>query len=153
MPLLLSFDPASISLSLQQRIQQIPHLRTALKDIEVVAVEVEEVAKVAVAVAVEEVIIVIRRIKVVEVFKEEDMEDIDPGAGPVYIDRNQLDQAVVIDTYTHQIHFETPFQGSVAFVLRLATYRTIVTNLRNRHFINLKILGRVITILRRKDHI
>jgi hypothetical protein len=28
-----------------------------------------------------------------------------------------------------------------------------VTNLRNRHFISLKILGRVITILRRKDYI
>jgi hypothetical protein len=150
MPLLLSFDPASVSLSLQQRIQRTPHLRIALEDIEVVAVEVEEVAKVAVAV--EEVIMVIRRIEVVEVFEEEDVEDIDLGAGPVYIDRNQLDQAVVIDTYTHRIHFETPFQGSVAFVLRLATYRTIVTNLRNGHFISLKILGRVITILRRKDH-
>ena len=43
----------------------------------------EEVAKVAVAV--EEVIIVIRRIKVVEVFEEEDVEDIDPKRGPVYI--------------------------------------------------------------------
>jgi hypothetical protein len=118
-----------------------------------VVVEVEEVAKVAVAVAVEEVIIVIRRIKVVEVFKEEDMEDIDLGAGPVYINRNQLDQAVVINTYTYQIYFETPFQGSVAFVLRLATYKTIVTNLRNGHFISLKILERVITILRRKDYI
>jgi hypothetical protein len=35
----------------------------------------------------------------------------------------------------------------------LATYRTIIINLRNRHFISLKILGRVIIILRRKDHI
>jgi len=105
-----------------------------------------------VAVAVEEVIMVIRRIEVVEVFEEEDVEDIDLGVGPVYIDRNRLDQAVVINTYTYRIHFETPFQGSVAFVLRLATYRTIVINLRNGHFISLKILGRVITILRRKDH-
>jgi hypothetical protein len=115
-----------------------------------VAVEVKEVAKVAMAI--EEVIIVIRRIKVVEVFEEEDVEDIDPGGGPVYINQNQLDQAVIINTYTHQIHFKTPFQGSVAFVLRLATYRMIVTSLRNRHFISLKILERVITILRRKDY-
>jgi hypothetical protein len=43
------------------------------------------VAKVAVAVAVEEVIIVIRRIEVVEVFEEEDIEDINLGAGLVYI--------------------------------------------------------------------
>ena len=42
-------------------------------------------AKVAVAVAVKEVIIVIKRIKVIEVFKEEDVEDINLGAGPVYI--------------------------------------------------------------------
>jgi hypothetical protein len=64
-------------------------LRIVLEDIEVVAVEVEEVAKVAVAV--EEIIIVIRRIEVVEVFKEEDVEDINPGAGLVYINRNRLD--------------------------------------------------------------
>jgi hypothetical protein len=51
-----------------------------------VVVEVEEVAKVAMAV--EEVIIVIRRIKVVEVFKEEDIEDINLGAGLLYIDEN-----------------------------------------------------------------
>ena len=38
-----------------------------------------------VAVVVEEVIIVIRRIEVVEVFKEEDIEDINPGEGLVYI--------------------------------------------------------------------
>ena len=44
----------------------------------------EEVAKVAVAI--EEVIIVIRRIEVVEVFEEEDIEDIDLGGGLVYID-------------------------------------------------------------------
>jgi hypothetical protein len=44
---------------------------------------VEEVAKVAVVI--EEVIIVIRRIEVIEVFKEEDVEDIDLGAGLVYI--------------------------------------------------------------------
>jgi hypothetical protein len=50
-----------------------------------VAVEVEEVAKVAVAMAIEEVIIVIRRIEVVEVFKEEDVEDINLRAGLVYI--------------------------------------------------------------------
>ena len=43
----------------------------------------EEVAKVAVVV--EEVIIVIRRIEVVEVFKEEDIEDINLGGGLVYI--------------------------------------------------------------------
>ena len=61
-------------------------MRIALEDIEVVAVKVKEVAKVAVAV--EEVIIVIRRIKVIEVFKEEDVEDINLGAGLVYIDRN-----------------------------------------------------------------
>ena len=84
-------------------------MRTALEDIKVIAVKVEEVAKVAVAVAVAEVIMVIRRIEVVEVFEEEDVEDINPGAGPVYIDRNRLDQAVVINTYTHRIHFETPF--------------------------------------------
>jgi hypothetical protein len=48
-----------------------------------VAVEVKEVAKVAIAV--EEVIIIIKRIKVVEVFKEEDVEDINLGAGLVYI--------------------------------------------------------------------
>ena len=40
--------------------------------------------------AVKEVIIVIRRIKVIEVFKEEDMEDINLRAGLVYINRNQL---------------------------------------------------------------
>jgi hypothetical protein len=48
------------------------------------AVEVKEVAKVAVAI--EEVIIVIRRIEVVEVFKEENVEDINPRAGLIYID-------------------------------------------------------------------
>ena len=47
------------------------------------AVKVEEVAKVAMAV--EEVIIVIRRIKVIEVFKEEDIKDINLGAGLIYI--------------------------------------------------------------------
>jgi hypothetical protein len=47
------------------------------------AVKVKEVAKVAIAI--EEVIIVIKRIEVVEVFKEEDIEDINPGAGLVYI--------------------------------------------------------------------
>ena len=35
--------------------------------------------------AVKEIIIVIRRIKVVEVFEKEDVEDINPGAGLVYI--------------------------------------------------------------------
>ena len=53
-------------------------------------VEVEEVAKVVVAVVVEEVIIVIKRIEVVEVFKKEDVEDINLGAGLVYINRNRL---------------------------------------------------------------
>ena len=47
------------------------------------AVKVKEVAKVAVAV--KEVIIVIRRIKVVEVFEKEDVKDINLGAGLVYI--------------------------------------------------------------------
>ena len=47
------------------------------------AVKVKEVAKVAIAV--EEVIIVIKRIKVVEVFKKEDVEDINLGGGLVYI--------------------------------------------------------------------
>jgi hypothetical protein len=51
-----------------------------------VVVKVKEVAKVAVVV--EEVIIVIKRIEVIEVFKEEDVEDINLGAGLVYIDRN-----------------------------------------------------------------
>ena len=41
-----------------------------------------------VAVAVEEVIMVIRRIEVVEVFEEEDVKDINPGARLVYINRN-----------------------------------------------------------------
>ena len=58
-------------------------MQIALKDIEVIVVKVEEVAKVAMAV--KEVIIVIRRIKVIEVFKEEDMEDINLRAGLVYI--------------------------------------------------------------------
>jgi hypothetical protein len=38
-----------------------------------------------VAMAIEEVIIVIKRIEVVEVFKKEDIEDINLGAGLVYI--------------------------------------------------------------------
>jgi len=46
------------------------------------------VAKVAVAMVIEEVIIVIRRIKVVEVFKKEDIEDINLGAGLIYINQN-----------------------------------------------------------------
>ena len=58
-------------------------MRIALKDIEVIAVKVEEVAKVAVVI--KEVIIVIKRIKVVEVFKKEDVEDINLRAGLVYI--------------------------------------------------------------------
>jgi hypothetical protein len=41
-----------------------------------------------VAMAVEEIIIVIRRIKVIEVFKEENIEDINLGAGLIYINRN-----------------------------------------------------------------
>jgi hypothetical protein len=48
-----------------------------------VAVEVKEATKVAVAI--EEIIIVIKRIEVVEVFKEEDIEDINLRAGLVYI--------------------------------------------------------------------
>jgi hypothetical protein len=44
-----------------------------------------------VAVAVKEIIIVIKRIKVIKVFKEENIEDINLGAGLVYINRNQLD--------------------------------------------------------------
>ena len=52
------------------------------------AVKVKEVAKVAIAV--EEVIIVIRRIEVIEVFKEENVEDINLGGGPVYINQNRL---------------------------------------------------------------
>jgi hypothetical protein len=51
-----------------------------------VAVKVEEVAKVAMAV--EEIIIVIKRIKVIEVFKKEDVEDINLGAGLIYINWN-----------------------------------------------------------------
>ena len=54
------------------------------------AVEVEEVAKVVVAIVVKEVIIIIKRIEVVEVFKEEDVEDINSGAGLVYINQNRL---------------------------------------------------------------
>jgi hypothetical protein len=46
-------------------------------------VKVKEVAKVAIVV--EEVIIIIKRIEVIEVFKEEDIEDINLGAGLVYI--------------------------------------------------------------------
>ena len=38
-----------------------------------------------VAMAIKEVIIVIRRIEVVEVFKKEDVEDINLGAGLIYI--------------------------------------------------------------------
>jgi hypothetical protein len=38
-----------------------------------------------VTIVIEEVIIVIKRIKVVEVFKEEDVEDINLRAGLVYI--------------------------------------------------------------------
>ena len=49
-------------------------------------VEVKEVAKVAIIV--EEIIIVIKRIKVVEVFKEENIEDINLEAGLIYINRN-----------------------------------------------------------------
>jgi hypothetical protein len=58
-------------------------LRIILKDIKVIVVKVEEVAKVAVVI--KKVIIVIRRIKVVEVFKEEDIKDINLRAGLVYI--------------------------------------------------------------------
>jgi hypothetical protein len=47
---------------------------------------VEEVAKVAMVI--EEVIMIIKRIEVVEVFKEEDIEDINLGAELIYIDWN-----------------------------------------------------------------
>jgi hypothetical protein len=53
-----------------------------------VAVKVKEVAKVAMAV--EEVIIVIRRIEIIEVFKKENVEDINLEAEPIYINWNQL---------------------------------------------------------------
>ena len=46
----------------------------------------EEVAKVAVAI--EEVIMVIRRIEVVEVFKKENVEDINLRVGLIYINWN-----------------------------------------------------------------
>jgi len=46
-------------------------------------VKIKEVAKVAMAI--KEIIIVIKRIKVVEVFKEKDIEDINLRAGLVYI--------------------------------------------------------------------
>jgi hypothetical protein len=57
------------------------------------AVKVKEVAKVAMAIKgviivikrIKGVIIVIKRIKVVEVFKEEDIEDINLRAGLIYI--------------------------------------------------------------------
>ena len=45
-------------------------------------------AKVAVAMVIEEVIIVIRRIKVIEVFKKENIEDINLGGGLIYINWN-----------------------------------------------------------------
>ena len=41
-----------------------------------------------VAVVIKEVIIVIKRIKVIEVFKKEDIEDINLRAGLIYINRN-----------------------------------------------------------------
>ena len=47
------------------------------------AVKVKEVAKVAIVI--KEVIIVIKRIEVVEVFKKEDIKDINLGAELVYI--------------------------------------------------------------------
>jgi hypothetical protein len=113
---------------------------------------VEAVEAVGVVVAVVGAIMVIRRIEVGAVLGAEDVEDIVLGGGLVFINRNRLGRAVAIDTYTLRIHFETPIQGSAAFALPLATYRTIVTSLRNGHFISLRILERVITVLRRKGY-
>jgi hypothetical protein len=104
-------------------------------------------------VAVVGAIIIIRRIEVGAVLGAEDVEDIILGGGLVFINRNRLGRVVAIDIYTLWIYFETPIQGSTAFALPLVTYRTIVMSLRNRPFISLKILGRVITVLRRKGHI
>ena len=47
------------------------------------AIKVKEMAKVAMAI--KEVIIVIKRIKVIEVFKEENIKDINLGARLIYI--------------------------------------------------------------------
>jgi hypothetical protein len=113
---------------------------------------VEAVEAVGVVVAVVGAIMVIRRIEVRAVLGAEDVEDIVLGGGLVFIDRNRLDLIVAIDIYTLRIHFETPIQGSTAFALPLAMSRTIVTSLKNRHFISLKILERVIIVLRRKGY-
>jgi hypothetical protein len=43
-----------------------------------------------VAIIIKEVIIIIKRIKVIKVFKKEDVEDINLRAEPIYINRNQL---------------------------------------------------------------
>jgi hypothetical protein len=115
-------------------------------------VEAVEAVGVVVAAVVEGAIMVIRRIEVGAVLGAEDVEDIVLGGGLAFIDRNRLDRAVAIDTYTLRIHFETPIQGSAAFALPLVSYRTIVMSLKNGNFISLKILGRVITVLRRKGH-
>jgi hypothetical protein len=115
-------------------------------------VEAVEAVGVVVAAVVEGAIMVIRRIEVGAVLGAEDVEDIVLGGGLVFIDRNRLDLTVAIDIYTLRIHFETPIQGSTAFTLPLAISRTIVTSLKNRRFISLKILGRVIIVLRRKGY-
>jgi hypothetical protein len=115
--------------------------------------EAVEAVGVMVAAVVVEVIMVTRRIEVKAVLRAEDIEDIGLRAGLVYINQNRLDQIVTIDTYTLWIYFETPIQGSAAFALPLAMSRTIVMSLKNRYFISLKILGRVIIVLRRKGYI
>jgi hypothetical protein len=141
MRLSLSFDPASVALSLLRQIQRIQRIqRIALEAGVVEAVEAVGVVVAAVVGA----IMVIRRIEV--------GADIVLGGGLAFIDRNRLGRVVAIDTYTLRIYFETPIQGSAAFALPLVTYRTIVMSLRNGPFISLKILGRVITVLRRKGH-
>jgi hypothetical protein len=115
-------------------------------------VEAVKAVGVVVAAVVEGAIMVIRRIEVGAVLGAEDVEDIILGGGLVFIDQNRLGRVVAINTYTLRIYFETPIQGSAAFALPLVTYRTIVMSLRNGPFISLKILGRVITVLRRKGH-
>jgi hypothetical protein len=150
MQLLQSSDPASVALSLLQRIQRIQRIQRMV--LEAGVVEAVEAVGVVVAAVVEGAIMVIRRIEVGAVLGAEDVEDIVLGGGLVFIDRNRLDLTVAIDIYTLRIHFETPIQGSAAFALPLAMSRTIVTSLKNGRFISLKILGRVITVLRRKGH-
>ena len=59
------------------------YLRIILEDIKVIIIKVKEVAKVVIII--EEVIIIIKRIKVIEVFKEEDIKDINLRVGLIYI--------------------------------------------------------------------